>query len=97
MNSAGNANGTEKAKIFETVFSSPGMKETCKIVLNPSRQTILLLSHLIEQGIERKDAEKGDELLSYLPSDASTELRGIADELLKKSELSDFYLRVKSL
>ena len=38
----------EKSKIFETVLSSPGMNEKCKIVLMLSRQNILLLSRLIE-------------------------------------------------
>lgn len=97
MNSVSNLKSSERSKIFETVFSSPGMKETCKIVLNPSRQTILLLSHLIEQGMVKKEAEEDGEIISFLPTETRTELSGIVDEMLRKSELTDFYQRVKEL
>ena len=82
----------EKAKIFETVFSSPGMKQACKIVLNPSRQTILLLSHLIEEGLTKKEGGDVDEILSFLPPETLSELSGIVEELLKKSEELRVYL-----
>jgi hypothetical protein len=97
MSSVSNASGSERAKIFETVFSAPGMKETCKIVLNPSRQTILLLGHLVEQGMERGNENSGVEILSFLPAETLIEVRGIVEELLKKSDLTEFYGRLKQL
>jgi len=33
----------EKLKIFETILSSPGMSEKCKITIQISRQQVLLL------------------------------------------------------
>lgn len=97
MSNVSNAKSSERSKIFETVLSSPGMGETCKIVLNPSRQTILLISRLIEQGLESKGSDKADEILSFLPGESLGELRQIADEMLKKGGLVDFYQRLKQL
>lgn len=97
MSSVSNVNGSERAKIFETVFSSPGMKETCKIVLNPSRQTILLLGHLVEQGMQRREENDGDEILSFLPVETVGELRITIEEILERSGLTEFYYRLKTL
>lgn len=49
MSSAAAIEKKEKFKIFETALSSPGMSEKCKIVLQLSRQNILLLGWLIEK------------------------------------------------
>lgn len=95
MNSGVNTKATEKAKVFEMLFSSPGMKEACKIVLNPSRQTVLLLGHLVEQGLGRKGEE--NDLLSFLPEESLTEVRVIVDELLSRSGLVEFYRHLKAL
>ena len=97
MSSVVGANSTERARVFETVLSAPGLTETCKIVLNPSRQTILLLSRLIEQGLEAGDKGAGDELLSHLPAESHNELKAVAEEMLKRSGLVDFYQRLKTL
>ena len=97
MSSVKDGKNNERARIFETVLSSPGLNETCKIVLNPSRQSILLLSRMIEQGMERRGEESSDELLSFLPEESLVELKGIVEEMLKKSGLVDFYGRLKTL
>jgi hypothetical protein len=97
MSSAENEKTNERARVFETVLSSPGMNETCKIVLSPSRQTILLLSRMIEQGMEAREGEKADELLSFLSQESVNELKGMMEEMLKKSGLVDFYARLKML
>ena len=97
MSSVVSANGSERARIFETVLSSPGMNETCKIVLNPSRQTILVLSRMIEQGMEAREKGSGDELLSHLPEESVNEVKSVLEEMLKKSGLVDFYGRLKTL
>ena len=97
MSSAADVKTSERARIFETVLSSPGMSETCKIVLSPSRQTILLLSRLIEQGTKNPDGETKDEILSFLPAETLSELNSVAEEMLRKSGLVDFYQRLKLL
>ena len=97
MSSGSSVKTSDRMKIFETVLSSPGMSEGCKIVINPSRQTILILCRLIEQSLEVREEEKGDELLSILPAESLNELREISEELLKRGGLVDFYQRLKLL
>jgi len=97
MSNMSSGKTADRAKIFETLLSSPGMSETCKIVLNPSRQTILLLSRLIEQGMEKGEGNEGDELLSFMPPECAQELKTIMEDMLRKSGLVDFYMRLKLL
>ena len=71
----------EKSKIFETVLSSPGMNEKCKINLMISRQNILLLSRLIEAGLLTDKDNFEDEIISALPVQSVEEFKGIHDLL----------------
>jgi len=86
-----------KLKIFETVLSSPGMSETCKIVLQLSRQNILLIARLLEVGLVPDNEALGDEVLAALPKTSFEELRAVHADLLSKSDLTDFYERLKQL
>ena len=97
MNSGANEKALNRTKIFETILCSPGMQENCKIVLNPSRQTILVLARLIESGIENKEGKEREEIISFLPEDSMNDLKSIAEELLKKSGLVAFYEHIKQL
>jgi hypothetical protein len=87
----------EKSKIFETVLSSPGMNEKCKIVLMLSRQNILLLSRLIEAGLLTDEQAFDDEIIAALPKESLEEFKAIHEEILKKSNLTEFYEKLKSL
>ena len=93
----GNVATKEKAKIFETVLSSPGMSEKCKIVLMLSRQNILLLSRLIEAGLLTDEQAFDDEIIASLPKESIEEFKTIHEEILRKSDLTEFYERLKSL
>jgi hypothetical protein len=73
MSSAGTNLKKEKATIFSMVLSSPGMSENCKIVLQMSRQNVLLLSRLIEAGILNAKGNFEDEILSALPEESAGE------------------------
>jgi hypothetical protein len=84
----------DKMKVLETVLSSPGMAEKCRISLQVSRQSILLLGRLIEAGLS---SETRDDLLAVLPKETAEELQAVQEELLKKGALTDFYQRLKSL
>jgi hypothetical protein len=88
--------GKEKIKIYEAVFSSPGMSEKCKISLHLSRQTIFLLSRLIEDGLHT-ESNNSDDLISLLPKESLEESNTVVAELLKRSGLTDFYEKLKSL
>lgn len=90
MSSAVNSK-KEKSKIFETVLSSPGMKENCKIVLTMSRQNILVLTRLIDAGLLSGKASFDDEILETLPAESANDFKVIHEEVLKKSGLTDFY------
>jgi len=92
-----NVASKEKSKIFETVLSSPGMNEKCKIVLMLSRQNILLLSRLIESGLLTNERAFNDEIIAALPKEAVEEFKTIHEEILRKSNLTEFYERLKSL
>ena len=87
----------EKSKIFETVLSSPGMTEKCKIVLSISRQNILLLSRLIEAGLLTDKNSFDDEIISALPEESLDEFKTIHEEILRKGDLAEFYQRLKLL
>lgn len=97
MSSVSNGKATDRMKVFETVLSSPGMTETCKVALSPSRQTILVLCRIIEQNLEAKGGAGEDEFLSFLPAESLNELKQISEELLRRGGLVDFYQRLKAL
>src|SRR5688500_14258467 len=97
MSSVATIEHKEKSKIFETVLSSPGMTEKCKVVLMLSRQNILLLSRLIEAGLLTEKQKFDDEIISALPKESFEEFKTIHQEILKKGDLTDFYERLKFL
>ena len=92
-----NVANKEKSKIFETVLSSPGMNEKCKIVLMLSRQNILLLSRLIEAGLLTDEHAFDDEIIEALPKESFEEFKAIHEEILKKADLLEFYEKLKSI
>ena len=87
----------EKSKIFETILSSPGMTEKCKIVLTISRQNILVLGRLIEAGCLSDNTAFKDEVMAVLSIESLDEFKAIHEEILRKGNLSDFYQRLKQL
>lgn len=97
MSNVVTSNAKEKSKIFETVLSSPGMNEKCKIVLTVSRQNILVLSRLIEAGLLVDNPAFKDEIIEALSKESLDEFKGIYEEILKKGDLTDFYQRLKLL
>ncbi len=95
MSNAGTSK--EKSKIFETVLSSPGMNEKCKIILMMSRQNILLLSRIIEASLLTDNDGFDDEIIAALPKESLGEFKTIHEEILRKGDLTDFYQRLKLL
>lgn len=97
MSTLGTNSRKEKSTIYSMVLSSPGMLEICKIVLHLSRQNVLLLSRLIEAGVLAGKNNFEDEILNALPEASSNEFKIIHEDILKKSGLTDFYEKLKSL
>ena len=93
----GTAVSKEKSKIFETVLSSPGMSAKCKIVLQLSRQNVLLLSRLIEAGLLTKEQLFEDVIIDALPKESKEDFKPIHEEILRKADLTEFYEKLKSL
>jgi hypothetical protein len=87
----------EKSKIFETVLSSPGMNQKCKINLVMSRQNVLLLSRLIEAALLTDQQEIDDEIINALPKESLEEFKTVHEEILRKSNLTEFYEKLRSL
>lgn len=81
--------------VYETLLCSPGMSEAVKVDVKVSRKAVLLLSSLIEQGLEKQ--EKGNELLSFVPSADKEELKQFAEECLKRAGLSELSQKIKGL
>ena len=87
----------EKSKVFETILSSPGMADKCKLVLQVSRQNVLLLGRLIEAGLLAKEMALDDEIIRALPKESVEEFKQLHEDILKKAELTEFYSRLKDL
>ncbi|MEP7375703.1 MAG: hypothetical protein ABI675_20060 [Chitinophagaceae bacterium] len=86
----------DKIKIYQAVISSPGMAEKCKIGIHMSRQTIFILCRIIESGL-KSEKEGENELLTLLSKEAQEEVQTVVAEFLRKSDLTDFYEKLKSL
>jgi hypothetical protein len=95
--SAATSGNKEKSMIFQTLLSSPGMIEKCKISLTISRQNILLLSRLIEAGLLTDQSPFEDEIIEALPESSFEEFKAIHEEILRKGNLTEFYERLKSI
>ena len=89
--------GKEKSNIFETVLSSPGMNEKCKINLMLSRQNIILLCRLIETGLLTGKNAFDDEIIAALSKESLDEMKAIHEEILKRGDLVEFYQKLKLL
>lgn len=87
----------EKLKVFEALLRSPGMNEKFKIVVQISRQQVLLLSRLIEVGLLNPKQILQDDIIQAFTSESLEAFKGIHEEMLRKADLTEFYDRVKSL
>jgi len=76
----------EKLKIYQTVLSSPGMGEKCKIILQLSWQNILLLSRIIELGLEAEKKEMDSDILMLLTEEGLEEFRKVLEEILNRPD-----------
>ncbi len=86
----------EVAQVFDTILSSPGMSEAIKIDLRISRKNVLLLTHVIEQGLDEKGDGKGS-MFASAPEETRQELRDISSDFLQKAGLIELSEKLKSL
>ena len=86
----------EKAQVFGTILSTPGMNETVKVDMKISRRNVLLLSSIIEKGLSGKGEDKAV-LLAHVPEESIEELRMLSEDCLKKAGLVELNENIKSL
>lgn len=87
---------TELTKVYETLLSVPGMNEPVKIDLKLSRKQVLLLSNVIERGLQEDVDEKDVSLLHLAAADTRADLLKIAADLRDKAGLAEMNEKLKS-
>ncbi|MBW4888914.1 hypothetical protein KXQ82_04280 [Mucilaginibacter sp. HMF5004] len=84
------------SKVYETLLCSPGMNEAVKIDVKVNRKVILLLSSVIENGLN-KNAGQFSELMEMIPQDDLNELKLFGEECLKKAGLTELSEKMRTL
>ncbi len=76
--------------LYDLLLTGPGMSEAVKVDLKLPRKSILLLSKIIERGMQPTGDEKeGISIMEIVSPDTMEELSGVAAELLQKAGLSE--------
>lgn len=88
----------EVAKIYETILSIPGMTDDIKVPFKTSRKNVLLLSKVIERGLNSSEMdEESVGVLEIVSKETREELSQIAAQLLNMAGLSEMNERLKAL
>ncbi|MGC4038332.1 MAG: hypothetical protein QM764_20380 [Chitinophagaceae bacterium] len=88
---------SEIVKIYETILSVPGMSDEIKVNLKISRKNLLLMTKIIERGLNAKDVEdKSVTILEIMPKETLSKLSEISVELLQRAGLTEINDRLKS-
>lgn len=86
------------AKIYETLLSIPGMNEEVKIPLKISRKNLLLLTKVIERGLNGKESDdKSISVLDIVAPETMQQLGEISGQLLNKAGLAEMNDKLKEL
>lgn len=85
----------DAAKVFDTILSIPGMNETVKIDLKISRKNVLLLSHLIQDGLKLR--EGSSILLEGVGEQGKSELESLSEEFLQKAGLIEMHEKLAGI
>jgi hypothetical protein len=85
----------ELAKVLDTVLSIPGMSEMVKIDLKISRKNVLLLTHIIKEGlaVEKEDSS----LLGSIAEGDLSQLKNVSEECLQKAGLVELNEKLLTL
>ena len=85
----------DAARVFDTVLSIPGMNEPVKMEMKISRKNVLLLSHLIQDGL--KIREGSSVLLESISEQGRTELESLSQECLQKAGLVELHEKLAGI
>ena len=86
----------EMELIYDTLLSSPGMADNVRIDVKISRKLVLMLSQVMERGLQENLADGGD-FLKLLPKEAVTELLELTADFLDKAGLKPLSDKLKGL
>jgi hypothetical protein len=89
-------NTNEVGQVFDAILSSPGMNDAVRIDLRITRRNVLLLTHVIEQGLGEKPEGKGG-MFAYAPEAAREELKNLLGDFLEKAGLVELSEKLKAL
>lgn len=62
------------SQVYDTILSTPGMGDTVKIDLRITRKNVLILSSIIQRGIDAKGEEKSVGVLANVAKETPNEL-----------------------
>lgn len=85
----------DAARVFDTVLSIPGMNETVKMDLKISRKNVLLLSHLIQDGLKLREGHSV--LLESINEQGRTDLETLSQECLQKAGLIELHEKLEAI
>ncbi|SFH37317.1 hypothetical protein [Pedobacter insulae] len=80
--------------VYEALLSAPGMNETVRIDLRPSRRIVLLLSQVVELGLLSKG---GNGIAEAVSEESRNELKELIESCIEKSQLTEFIKNLKGL
>lgn len=87
---------SEAATLLDIILTAPGMEGEIKIPIAISRKNILILSQVVERGLEAiKDGDSG--LLANVPAEALQEVKIFSDQCLEKAQLADLNRKIQQL
>lgn len=88
---------SEVGKMMDTIMSIPGMGETIKMDFKISRKNALLLSGVIERGLDGKSEIGIGSLVENMVPEQLQELRDFSRDCLTKAGLLEFSEHLKLL
>ena len=87
----------EVGKVYDTLWSSPGMNEIIKVDLRISRKTVLLLSEVMKKGMNPSSLPEENGILEVAGQSSLQELQELMDTCLEKASLKELNHKLQSL
>ena len=83
--------------VYETLLASPGMNDVVKLNFRLSRKQVLLLSQVIEAGMKAGNEHGTIPMVGNADAEALNALTIVAEDLLKKADLTAVKTRINEL
>ncbi|RWU08184.1 hypothetical protein [Pedobacter chitinilyticus] len=80
--------------LYDTLLCIPGMNESVRIDVKVSRKMVLLLSQVVERGLDAKD---GTGMMEAMPAESLQELRELVDGFMEKSGLTELARKLNAI